>query len=122
MHCIAGADFVWQWQGDQDGEWFPYPAGTCLALQAAKNGHGETAVEATVGRTRYKLDTTRMVQTNTRTGFERLMQRRESGTRGQGVPLTRPLGASSGALSLLQATSGRLSLLLLSCLFGQQGG
>lgn len=80
LHSV-GADFVWQWQGDQDGDWSPYPADTCLALQAARNGHGEAVMEVTVGRTRYKLDTTRMVQTNTRTGFERLMERRESGTR-----------------------------------------
>ncbi|KAJ6651866.1 hypothetical protein lerEdw1_015971, partial [Lerista edwardsae] len=70
--------FVWQWQGDQEGDWFPYPADTCLALEAARNGHVETTVEVMVGRTRYKLDTTRMVQTNTRTGFERPMERRES--------------------------------------------
>ncbi|KAH0626286.1 hypothetical protein JD844_001196 [Phrynosoma platyrhinos] len=59
--------FVWQWQGDQEGSWFAYPADTCLALQAARNGHREPTVEVTVGRTHYKLDTTRMMQTNTRT-------------------------------------------------------
>ncbi|XP_054848409.1 poly [ADP-ribose] polymerase 2 isoform X2 [Eublepharis macularius] len=71
--------FVWQWQGDQEGDWHPYPADTCLALQAARSGHGEPTVEMTVGRTRYKLDTTRMVQINTRTKFEREMECRQSG-------------------------------------------
>ncbi|XP_066483001.1 poly [ADP-ribose] polymerase 2 [Tiliqua scincoides] len=83
--------FVWQWQGDQDGDWFPYPVDTCLALQATRNSHGETIVEVMVGRTRYKLDMTRMVQTNTRTGFERLMERRESDaseTEGEGSQLS----------------------------------
>uniref|UniRef100_A0ACB8EWT8 Poly [ADP-ribose] polymerase 2 n=1 Tax=Sphaerodactylus townsendi TaxID=933632 RepID=A0ACB8EWT8_9SAUR len=70
--------FVWQWLGDQEGEWLPYPADTCLALQAAKNGHGKPTVETMVSRTRYKLDTARMVQINTRTGFERKMERRQS--------------------------------------------
>ncbi|XP_060112277.1 poly [ADP-ribose] polymerase 2 [Heteronotia binoei] len=69
---------VWQWQGDQEGDWLPYPANTCLALQAAKNGQGKPTVEMMVGRTRYKLDTTRMVQINARTGFERQMECRQS--------------------------------------------
>uniref|UniRef100_UPI00253FF485 poly [ADP-ribose] polymerase 2 isoform X1 n=1 Tax=Euleptes europaea TaxID=460621 RepID=UPI00253FF485 len=68
------AYFVWRWRGDQEGDWLPYPADTCLALQAAKNGHGEPTVEVMVGRTCYKLDTARMVQINTRTGFEREME------------------------------------------------
>ncbi|XP_061446489.1 poly [ADP-ribose] polymerase 2 isoform X2 [Rhineura floridana] len=70
--------FVWSWQGDEQGEWFPYPADTCLDLQAARNGQGKPTVEVIVGRTRYKLDTTRMVQTNSRTGFERTIECRES--------------------------------------------
>lgn len=78
-----GTDFVWQWRGDQEGEWLPYPAITCLALQAAKDGHGEPTVETTVGRTRYELDTARMVQINTRTRFQRKMECRLSGTRGR---------------------------------------
>ncbi|KAL8176472.1 UNVERIFIED_CONTAM: Poly [ADP-ribose] polymerase 2 [Gekko kuhli] len=74
--------FVWQWQGDQEGDWLPYPANTCLALQAAKNGHGEHTVGMMVGRTRYKLDPNRMVQINTRTGFEREMECRPSDAAG----------------------------------------
>ncbi|XP_007438146.2 poly [ADP-ribose] polymerase 2 isoform X1 [Python bivittatus] len=70
--------FVWQWEGDQEDSWVPYPAATCLDLQAAKNGHREPTVDFTVGRTRYKLDTARMVQTNQRTKFERQMECRES--------------------------------------------
>lgn len=70
--------FVWQWKGDQEGNWMAYPADTCLALQAARNGQAEPVVDVTVGRTRYKLDTTRMVQVNNRTGFERQMERRQS--------------------------------------------
>ncbi|XP_060636115.2 poly [ADP-ribose] polymerase 2 [Anolis sagrei] len=70
--------FVWQWQGDPEGTWFAYPADTCLALEAARKNPGEPIVEVTVGRTHYKLDTTRMVQINTQTEFERQMERRES--------------------------------------------
>ncbi|XP_077169093.1 poly [ADP-ribose] polymerase 2 isoform X2 [Paroedura picta] len=70
--------FAWQWQGDEEGNWFPYPATTCLALEAAKVGPGAPTVETTVGRTRYKLDTSLLVQINTRTGFERKMKRRQS--------------------------------------------
>uniref|UniRef100_A0A6J0V640 Poly [ADP-ribose] polymerase n=1 Tax=Pogona vitticeps TaxID=103695 RepID=A0A6J0V640_9SAUR len=70
--------FVWQWQGDQEGDWVAYPADTCLALQAARNGQGEPTIHMTIGRTRYKLDTTRMVQINSRSGFERRMEIRES--------------------------------------------
>ncbi|KAJ7313022.1 hypothetical protein JRQ81_004284 [Phrynocephalus forsythii] len=69
--------FIWQWQGDQEDEWLAYPADTCLALQAARNGHGEPTIDVTVGRTRYTLDTARMVQINSRTGFERRMECRE---------------------------------------------
>ncbi|XP_039206042.1 poly [ADP-ribose] polymerase 2 isoform X2 [Crotalus tigris] len=69
---------VWQWEGDQENDWNPYPAATCLDLQAAKNGYREPIVDLTVGRTRYKLDTDRMVQTNQRTKFERRMECRES--------------------------------------------
>ncbi|XP_015680516.1 poly [ADP-ribose] polymerase 2 [Protobothrops mucrosquamatus] len=69
---------VWQWEGDQENGWIPYPAATCLDLQAAKNGHREPIVDLTVGRTRYKLDTDRMVQRNQRTKFERQMECRES--------------------------------------------
>lgn len=78
-----GADFVWQWEGDQENDWIPYPAATCLDLQVAKNGHREPIVDLTVGRTRYKLDTVRMVQTNQQTKFERRMECRQSGI---GVP------------------------------------
>uniref|UniRef100_A0A8D0G6P0 Poly [ADP-ribose] polymerase n=1 Tax=Sphenodon punctatus TaxID=8508 RepID=A0A8D0G6P0_SPHPU len=70
--------FVWQWQGDEEGKWLPYPADTCLALEAARRGGGEPCVEVTVGRTRYKLDTGQMAQKNLRTGFQRKMERRES--------------------------------------------
>ncbi|XP_044278301.1 poly [ADP-ribose] polymerase 2 isoform X2 [Varanus komodoensis] len=69
---------VWQWKGDQEDDWLPYPADTCLALQAARSGHGEPTVEVMVGRTSYKLDTIRMVQTNNRTKFERQIECRES--------------------------------------------
>ncbi|XP_063157535.1 poly [ADP-ribose] polymerase 2 [Candoia aspera] len=69
--------FVWQWEGDQEGAWVPYPAAICLDLQAAKNGHREPTVDFTVGRTRYKLDTARMMQINQRTNFERQMECRE---------------------------------------------
>ncbi|KAM3821726.1 poly [ADP-ribose] polymerase 2 isoform 2-T3 [Vipera latastei] len=70
--------FVWQWEGDQENDWIPYPAATCLDLQVAKNGHREPIVDLTVGRTRYKLDTVRMVQTNQQTKFERRMEYRQS--------------------------------------------
>ncbi|XP_026576412.1 poly [ADP-ribose] polymerase 2 [Pseudonaja textilis] len=70
--------FVWQREGDEENDWIPYPATTCLNLQAAKNGDRRPIVYLTFGRTRYKLDTARMVQTNQQTKFEHRMKCRES--------------------------------------------
>uniref|UniRef100_A0A670J5X1 Poly [ADP-ribose] polymerase n=1 Tax=Podarcis muralis TaxID=64176 RepID=A0A670J5X1_PODMU len=99
--------FVWCWQGDEEGEWLPYPADTCLALQAARNGHGEPTVEVMVGRTRYKLDTARMVQTNSRTGFERLMERRESDAAETEDGGSQPSNSISGTESPVPAKKAR---------------
>ncbi|XP_074838449.1 poly [ADP-ribose] polymerase 2 isoform X2 [Carettochelys insculpta] len=70
--------FVWCWQGDEEGQWVPYPAHTCLALEGARRGNGGPSLEVTLGRTRYTLDTAQMTQTNVRTGYQRQMERRES--------------------------------------------
>ncbi|XP_070582915.1 poly [ADP-ribose] polymerase 2 isoform X2 [Erythrolamprus reginae] len=66
--------FIWQWEGDQENNWSPYPAATCLDLQAAKNGQREPTVDLTFNRTPYKLDTARMRQINQRTKFERRIE------------------------------------------------
>ncbi|XP_053115010.1 poly [ADP-ribose] polymerase 2 isoform X2 [Hemicordylus capensis] len=98
--------FIWLWEGDQKGDWLPYPADTCLALQAARNGNREPTVEVTVGRTRYKLDTTRMVQINSRTGFERLMECRESdaaATEDGGSQLSSSSSAAEGPVAAKKA-------------------
>ncbi|XP_034267390.1 poly [ADP-ribose] polymerase 2 isoform X2 [Pantherophis guttatus] len=76
--CDQKSYFVWQWEGDQENEWIPYPAATCLDLQAAKNGDREPTVDLTFGQKCYKLDTARMVQTNQQTKFERRMEYKES--------------------------------------------
>ncbi|XP_030395389.1 poly [ADP-ribose] polymerase 2-like isoform X4 [Gopherus evgoodei] len=82
--CVAAAVqdqdsyFVWCWQGDEEGEWLPYPADTCLALEQARRGDGGPSLEVTFSRTRYTLDTAQMTQTNVRTGYQRRMERRES--------------------------------------------
>ncbi|XP_044842571.1 poly [ADP-ribose] polymerase 2 isoform X2 [Mauremys mutica] len=82
--CVAAAVqdqdsyFVWCWQGDEEGQWLPYPADTCLALERARRGDGEPSLEVTFSRTRYTLDTAQMTQTNVRTGYQRRMERRES--------------------------------------------
>ncbi|XP_019406185.1 PREDICTED: poly [ADP-ribose] polymerase 2 isoform X1 [Crocodylus porosus] len=70
--------FIWQWQGDEEGDWLPYPADTCLALEQVRRGEGEPTLQMTVGRTRYTLDTAQMTQTNLRTRYQRKMDRRES--------------------------------------------
>uniref|UniRef100_A0A8C8S3J5 Poly [ADP-ribose] polymerase n=1 Tax=Pelusios castaneus TaxID=367368 RepID=A0A8C8S3J5_9SAUR len=72
------AYFVWRWQGDEEGQWLPYPADTCLALEKARHGAGEPSLEVALGRTRYTLDTAEMIQTNVRTGYQRRMERKES--------------------------------------------
>nr|XP_032621572.1 poly [ADP-ribose] polymerase 2 isoform X3 [Chelonoidis abingdonii] len=82
--CVAAAVqdqdsyFVWCWQGDEEGQWLPYPADTCLALERARRGDGGPSLEVTFSRTRYTLDTAQMTQTNVRTGYQRRMERRES--------------------------------------------
>ncbi|XP_034642771.1 poly [ADP-ribose] polymerase 2 isoform X5 [Trachemys scripta elegans] len=82
--CVAAAVqdqdsyFVWCWQGDEEGQWLPYPADTCLALERARRGDGGPSLEVTFSRTRYTLDTAQMTQTNIRTGYQRRMERRES--------------------------------------------
>ncbi|XP_062994048.1 LOW QUALITY PROTEIN: poly [ADP-ribose] polymerase 2 [Elgaria multicarinata webbii] len=99
--------FVWQWQGDEEGDWLPYPADTCLALQAARNDHEEPTVEVTVGRTRYKLDTLRMVQTNNRTGFERQMECRESDAAEMKDGGSQPSNSVPGAVGPASAKKAR---------------
>ncbi|XP_065421544.1 uncharacterized protein LOC101947346 isoform X5 [Chrysemys picta bellii] len=82
--CVAAAVqdqdsyFMWCWQGDEEGQWLPYPADTCLALERARRGDGGPSLEVTFSRTRYTLDTAQMTQTNIRTGYQRRMERRES--------------------------------------------
>ncbi|KAG6923229.1 poly (ADP-ribose) polymerase family, member 2 [Chelydra serpentina] len=82
--CVAAAVqdqdsyFVWCWQGDEEGQWLPYPANTCLALEGARRGDGGPSLEVTFSRTRYTLDTAQMTQTNVGTGYQRRMERRES--------------------------------------------
>ncbi|XP_073164625.1 poly [ADP-ribose] polymerase 2 isoform X10 [Lepidochelys kempii] len=82
--CVAAAIqdqdsyFVWCWQGDKEGQWLPYPADTCLALEGVRRGNGGPSLEVTFSRTRYTLDTAQMTQTNVRTGYQRRMERRES--------------------------------------------
>ncbi|XP_077688251.1 poly [ADP-ribose] polymerase 2 isoform X3 [Eretmochelys imbricata] len=82
--CVAAAIqdqdsyFVWCWQGDKEGQWLPYPADTCLALEGARRGNGGPSLEVTFSQTRYTLDTAQMTQTNVRTGYQRRMERRES--------------------------------------------
>ncbi|XP_029769685.1 uncharacterized protein LOC112120834, partial [Terrapene carolina triunguis] len=82
--CVAAAVqdqdsyFVWCWQGDEEGQWLPYPADTCLALERARRGDGGPSLEVTFSRTHYTLDTSQMTQTNVRTGYQRRMERRES--------------------------------------------
>ncbi|KAM9121040.1 poly [ADP-ribose] polymerase 2 isoform 3-T4 [Pangshura tecta] len=64
--------------GDEEGQWLPYPADTCLALERARRGDGGPSLEVTFSRTRYTLDTAQMTQTNLRTGYQRRMERKES--------------------------------------------
>ncbi|XP_067398636.1 poly [ADP-ribose] polymerase 2 [Emydura macquarii macquarii] len=72
------AYFLWRWQGDEEGQWLPYAADTCLALEGARQGAGGPSLEVRLGRTRYALDTAQMTQTNVRTGYQRQMERIES--------------------------------------------
>ncbi|XP_032092862.1 poly [ADP-ribose] polymerase 2 isoform X4 [Thamnophis elegans] len=69
---------VWQWEGDEENDWIPYPAATCLDLQAAKNGDRDPTVDLTFGQVCYKLDTTRMLQRNEQTKFERPIECKEA--------------------------------------------
>ncbi|XP_025049899.1 poly [ADP-ribose] polymerase 2 isoform X2 [Alligator sinensis] len=70
--------FIWQWQGDGEEDWLPYPVDTCLALERVRRGEGGPTLQMTVGRTRYTLDPAQMTQTNSRTRYQRKMDRRES--------------------------------------------
>ncbi|XP_058037675.1 poly [ADP-ribose] polymerase 2 isoform X2 [Ahaetulla prasina] len=70
--------FIWQWEADEEDEWIPYPAATCLDLQAAKKGDREPIVDFTFGERSFKLDTTLMVQTNQETQFDHRMEYKES--------------------------------------------
>ncbi|XP_059499871.1 poly [ADP-ribose] polymerase 2 [Stegostoma tigrinum] len=68
--------FVWQWQGD-DAAWHPYSAAVCAELEQARR-QGQTTVDQSVGRVRYRLDVGRMRQVNSKTKYERKMNRLQS--------------------------------------------
>ncbi|XP_072479132.1 poly [ADP-ribose] polymerase 2 isoform X2 [Notamacropus eugenii] len=73
-----GSYFVWQWQSDENDDWIPYDAKTCLALEAALAESKESKIDVMFGRTRYTLDVGNMVQTNCKSGYQRRMERRPS--------------------------------------------
>ncbi|XP_027698752.1 poly [ADP-ribose] polymerase 2 isoform X2 [Vombatus ursinus] len=92
--------FIWQWQSDEEDDWIPYDAKTCLALEAALAESNESKIDVMFGRKHYTLDLGNMVQTNCKSGYQRRIERRPS----VAVELTEANGGStrnkSSALSM----------------------
>ncbi|XP_044521221.1 poly [ADP-ribose] polymerase 2 isoform X2 [Gracilinanus agilis] len=86
-----GSYFIWQWQGDEEDDWIPYDAKTCLALERTLAESNELKIDVIFGRTRYTLDVGNMVQTNCKSGYQRRIERQPS----DAVELTEANGGST---------------------------
>ncbi|XP_074145240.1 poly [ADP-ribose] polymerase 2 isoform X2 [Sminthopsis crassicaudata] len=87
--------FVWQWQSDEEDVWIPYDAKTCLALEAALGESNESKIDVVFGRKHYTLDVGNMVQINSKSGYQRKIERQPS----VAVELTEANGNSTGNIS-----------------------
>ncbi|XP_068953804.1 poly [ADP-ribose] polymerase 2 isoform X1 [Petaurus breviceps papuanus] len=96
-----GSYFVWRWQSNEEDDWIPYDAKTCLALEAALAESSESKIEVMFGRKHFSLDVGNMVQTNCKSGSQCRMERRPS----VAVELTEANGESTGNISNVECPS-----------------